>query len=64
MINIFYKNKKSKLSFRDHVAIQNDILFEYVGSTNDQTTECTNFPLCEGCQMILNFSLDNLKVEL
>ena len=28
----FYKNKKSKLSFGDRVAIQNDILFKYEGS--------------------------------
>ena len=29
----FYKNKKSKLSFGDRVAVQNDILFKYGGST-------------------------------
>ena len=37
MINIFYKNKKSKLSFGDRVAFQNDNLFKYGGS-NKQTT--------------------------
>ena len=28
----FYKNKKSKLSFGDRVAVQNDFLYEYGGS--------------------------------
>ena len=31
-INIFYKNKKSKLIFGDHVTVQNNFLFENGGS--------------------------------
>ena len=50
----FYKNKKSKLSFGDRIAVQNDILFKYGGSmyqtlipfkktlTRTQSTELNN----------------------
>jgi hypothetical protein len=31
-INIFYKDKKSKLCFGDRVVVQNDFLYEYGGS--------------------------------
>jgi len=32
LINIFIKNKESKLSFRDHVVVLNDFLYGYGGS--------------------------------
>jgi hypothetical protein len=32
-INIFYKNNKSKLCFGDRVAVQNDLNYQYGGST-------------------------------
>ena len=31
-MNIFYRNKKSKLCFGDRVAVLNDFLYEYEGS--------------------------------
>ena len=34
----FYKNKKSKLSFGDRVAIQNDIFFNMEGVINKYDT--------------------------
>jgi hypothetical protein len=32
LINIFYKNKKSKLYFEDRVAVLDDMFYEYGGS--------------------------------
>jgi hypothetical protein len=29
----FYKNKKRKLDFGDHAIVQNDLFYEYGGST-------------------------------
>jgi hypothetical protein len=34
LINIFYRNKKSKLCFRERVAVQNDFLYENGESTS------------------------------
>jgi hypothetical protein len=33
LINIFIKNKQSKLNFGDHVIVQNDMFYGYGGST-------------------------------
>ena len=35
----FYRNKNLKLCFRDRVAVQNDFLYEYGGSTNGDRVE-------------------------
>jgi hypothetical protein len=34
LINIFYKNKESKLGFEDYAVVLNDFLYRYGGSTS------------------------------
>ena len=44
-INIFSKNKRSKLCFGDRVAVLNDFLYQYGGSITLDESMCIRFVL-------------------